>query len=98
MVTPEPSLNDVLIGIARIEEKLVALTDKLEKLEDQTDEKFKRLDGQVDLHTKKLSEHDQLLTLLKEKAPMRVNVWTVVLGVTSLVTVVLLVLDRIFKA
>jgi len=98
MGVPEPSLNDVLIGIARIEEKLVALTDKLEKLEDQTDEKFKRINEQVDTHTKKLGEHEKLIALLKEKAPMRVNVWTIVLGVTSLVTVVLLVLDRIFKA
>lgn len=98
MAAHEASLNDVLIALARIEEKLVALTDNLERLEDQTDAKFQRLDIQVDAHAKKLNDHEQRLAVLSEKSPLKVSIWTIVLGVTSLVTVALFVLDRIFRA
>lgn len=61
---PEPTINDVMVTLARLEEKQDAMNGKLDKL-----------DTSVAQQWKKLSEHDVEIELLKQRQGPRVH-WT----------------------
>ena len=64
----EPTLNDILIALARLESKQDAMMEKLDKLEKTTD-----------THWKKISEIETKLALLEQRQGPRVH-WTGVVG------------------
>lgn len=72
----EPSMTEVLVAIGRIEEMIKAMTDKLDKLEEQTEEKFRRVDVQTDRQWKKLAEHDTAIQILQERQGPKVHFTT----------------------
>lgn len=59
---PEPTINDVLVILARLESKQDAMNEKLDKLENTSAH-----------HWKKLSEHDVEIELLKQRQGPRVH-------------------------
>ena len=81
----EPSLDDVLIAIARIEAKQDAMMDKLDRLENDTS-----------IHWKKISEIETQIELLKQAHPARVHWITYVIGAAAGVSLALAILDRIY--
>ena len=65
---PEPTLNDILIALARLESKQDAMMEKLDKLEKTTD-----------THWKKISEIETKVALLEQRQGPRVH-WTGIVG------------------
>lgn len=82
----EPTLNDVLVAIARFEAKQDAMMEKLDKLEKTTD-----------THWKKISEMEAELAVLKSQAASGKKPWGVILAVgVSVATFIIMVLDRFY--
>lgn len=83
----EPTLNDILVAIARFEAKQDAMMEKLDKLEKTTD-----------THWKKISEMEAELAVLKSQANSGgKKPWGVILAVgVSVATFIIMVLDRFY--
>ena len=85
----EPTLNDILVAIARFEAKQDAMMEKLDKLEKTTD-----------THWKKISEMEAELAVLKSQAnhqPETKKPWGVILAVgVSVATFIIMILDRFY--
>ena len=85
----EPTLNDILIAIARFEAKQDAMMEKLDKLEKTTD-----------THWKKISEMEAELAVLKSQANQPTETkkpWGVILAVgVSVATFIIMILDRFY--
>jgi len=85
----EPTLNDILVAIARFEAKQDAMMEKLDKLEKTTD-----------THWKKISEMEAELAVLKSQANQPVETkkpWGVILAVgVSVATFIIMILDRFY--
>ena len=64
----EPTLNDILIALARLESK-----------QDQMMEKLDRLEKTTDTHWKKISEIETKVALLEQRQGPRVH-WTGIVG------------------
>lgn len=89
---PEPTLNDILIALTRLEAKQDAMMEKLDKLEKTSD-----------THWKKISEIEAELAVLKAKAnepkpePEKPRAWGVILAVgVSVATFVIMIFDRFY--
>lgn len=87
---PEPTLNDILVAIARFEAKQDAMMEKLDKLEKTSD-----------THWKKISEIEAELAVLKAKAnepkPEAKKPLGVILAVgVSVATFVIMIFDRFY--
>lgn len=86
---PEPTLNDILVALTRLEAKQDAMMEKLDKLEKTSD-----------THWKKISEIEAELAVLKSKANQPVETrkpWGVILAVgVSVATFVIMILDRFY--
>jgi hypothetical protein len=83
----EPTLNDILVAIARFEAKQDAMMEKLDRLEKTSDN-----------HWKKISEIEAELAVLKAQsnsAPKRPLGVILAVGV-SIATFVIMVLDRFY--
>jgi hypothetical protein len=61
---PEPTINDVLVILARLEQKMEAVNTTLTKLEQTSDQ-----------HWKRLNQHEVDIELLKQRQGPRVH-WT----------------------
>jgi predicted mannosyl-3-phosphoglycerate phosphatase (HAD superfamily) len=70
------TINAVLIAIARLEAKVDAINEKLDKLESQTDAKFLTVEKQVGQHWQKLNDHEVEISLLRERQGPKAH-WTV---------------------
>ena len=85
----EPTLNDILVAIARFEAKQDAMMEKLDKLEKTTD-----------THWKKISEMEAELAVLKSQANQPTETkkpWGVILAVgVSVATFIIMILDRFY--
>ena len=86
----EPTLNDILVAIARFEAKQDAMMEKLDKLEKTSD-----------THWKKISEIEAELAVLKAKAnqpePEPKKPLGVILAVgVSVATFVIMIFDRFY--
>lgn len=85
----EPTLNDILVAIARFEAKQDAMMEKLDRLEKTSDN-----------HWKKISEIEAELAVLKAQAnkePETKKHWGVILAVgVSVATFIIMVLDRFY--
>ncbi len=85
----EPTLNDILVAIARFEAKQDAMMEKLDRLEKTSDN-----------HWKKISEIEAELAVLKAQAnkPQEIKKpWGVILAVgVSVATFIIMVLDRFY--
>lgn len=82
----EPTLNDILIAIARFEAKQDAMMEKLDRLEKTTDN-----------HWKKISEIEAELAVLKSQSANSKKPWGVILAVgVSVATFIIMVLDRFY--
>lgn len=89
---PEPTLNDILVALTRLEAKQDAMMEKLDKLEKTSD-----------THWKKISEIEAELAVLKAKAnepkpePEKPRPWGVILAVgVSVATFVIMIFDRFY--
>jgi len=83
----EPTLNDILVAIARFEAKQDAMMEKLDRLEKTTDN-----------HWKKISEIEAELAVLKSQAntaPKRPVGVILAVGV-SVATFIIMILDRFY--
>ena len=85
----EPTLNDILVAIARFEAKQDAMMEKLDRLEKTSDN-----------HWKKISEIEAELAVLKAQANHPAEVkkpWGVILAVgVSVATFIIMILDRFY--
>ena len=82
----EPTLNDILVAIARFEAKQDAMMEKLDRLEKTTDN-----------HWKKISEIEAELAVLKSQSANSKKPWGVILAVgVSVATFIIMVLDRFY--
>lgn len=72
----EPTINDVLVILARLEQKQDSMNEKLDKLEEQTEKKFLTVEKQVGQHWQKLNEHEVAIQLLKDSQPPKTH-WSV---------------------
>lgn len=85
----EPTLNDILVAIARFEAKQDAMMEKLDRLEKTSDN-----------HWKKISEIEAELAVLKAQANQPTETkkpWGVILAVgVSVATFIIMILDRFY--
>jgi hypothetical protein len=90
----EPTLNDILVALARLESKQDAMMEKLDKLERVTD-----------THWKKISDMEAELAVLKsvinarevEDNKPKQRQWGIILAVgVSVATFTIMVLDRFY--
>ena len=85
----EPTLNDILVAIARFEAKQDAMMEKLDRLEKTSDN-----------HWKKISEIEAELAVLKAQANPPTETkkpWGVILAVgVSVATFIIMILDRFY--
>jgi carbonic anhydrase len=81
---PEPTINDILVILARLEQKQDAMNDKLDKLESQTEEKFRIVEKQVGSQWNKLNEHEVAIQLLKDRQPVKSHWSSTVSGLVAL--------------
>jgi hypothetical protein len=70
---PEPTINDILVILARLESAVDSVNSKLDKLEEQTEKKFLTVEKQVGQHWQKLNDHEVSIQLLKERQGPRVH-------------------------
>lgn len=81
----EPTLNDVLIALARLETK-----------QDQLMQSVERLRSETDTHWKKIADIERKLAVLEERQGPKVHWVTWLVAVIAFVGLVLGVLDRIY--
>ena len=84
-MTHEPTLNDVLIAIARLEAKQDAMMKQLDDLSKTSDQHWKRIN---DIETK--------LALLEQRQGPRVHWVTWVVGIVAALGFVLAIADRLY--
>lgn len=86
---PEPTLNDVLVAIARLEAKQDAMMKQLDDLSKTSDQHWKRIN---DIETK--------IALLEQRSSqpvLKAKPWGVILAVgVSVSTFVIMILDRFY--
>ena len=81
----EPTLNDVLIAIARLEAKQDAMMKQLDELSKTSDQ-----------HWKRINEIETKLALLEQRQGPRVHWITWVVGVVAALGFVLAIADRLY--
>lgn len=81
----EPTLNDVLIAIARLEAKQDAMMKQLDELSKTSDQ-----------HWKRINEIETKLALLEQRQGPRVHWITWVVGIVAALGFVLAVADRLY--
>jgi hypothetical protein len=81
----EPTLNDVLIAIARLEAKQDAMMKQLDDLSKTSDQ-----------HWKRINEIETKLALLEQRQGPRVHWITWVVGIVAALGFVLAVADRLY--
>jgi septal ring factor EnvC (AmiA/AmiB activator) len=84
-MTHEPTLNDVLVAIARLEAKQDAMMKQLDDLSKTSDQHWKRIN---DIETK--------LAVLEQRQGPRVHWVTWVVGIVAALGFVLAVADRLY--
>ena len=85
---------EILVAIGRIEEMLKALSEKIDKLEEQTERKFATADVERERLWKKINAMDTELQLVRDRQGPKVPIisWLAMLAAT--VAVLLNVLER----
>jgi septal ring factor EnvC (AmiA/AmiB activator) len=84
-MTHEPTLNDVLIAIARLEAKQDAMMKQLDDLSKTSDQ-----------HWKRINEIETKLAVLEQRQGPRVHWVTWVVGIVAALGFVLAVADRLY--
>jgi hypothetical protein len=84
-MTHEPTLNDVLIAIARLEAKQDAMMKQLDELSKTSDQ-----------HWKRINEIETKLALLEQRQGPRVHWVTWVVGIVAALGFVLAIADRLY--
>lgn len=92
----DSNMTEVLVAIGRIEEMVKAMSEKLDKLETQTEKKFALIDDQTERQWKKIASIDTELQLIKERQGPTIHWVTWLSAIGALVAVALSVLDRIY--
>jgi hypothetical protein len=85
---------EVLVAIGRIEEMLKALSDKIDKLEEQTERKFATADVERERLWKKLNSLDTEVQLLRDRQGPKIHWLTVAAIVASVGAVLLTIIER----
>lgn len=81
----EPTLNDVLIALARLEAKQDAMMKQLDELSKTSDQ-----------HWKRINEIETKLAVLEQRQGPKVHWVTILVGVIATLGFVLAVADRIY--
>jgi hypothetical protein len=84
-MTHEPTLNDVLIAIARLEAKQDAMMKQLDDLSKTSDQ-----------HWKRINEIETKLALLEQRQPPKIHWITFAVGAVAVLAFVLAVADRLY--
>jgi septal ring factor EnvC (AmiA/AmiB activator) len=84
-MTHEPTLNDVLVAIARLEAKQDAMMKQLDDLSKTSDQ-----------HWKRINEIETKLAVLEQRQGPRVHWVTWVVGIVAALGFVLAVADRLY--
>jgi len=82
---PEPTLGEIYAAVIRLEEKQDAMNEKLEKLQNTSDQ-----------HWKRLNEHEVEIELLKQRQSPRIHWITIVAGLAAIVSIIIVILDRFY--
>lgn len=80
-----PTLNDVLLALARLEVKQDGLMSAIERLREETD-----------VHWKKIADLEQKIAVLESRSGPRVHWITILVGVIALVGFGLAIFDRLY--
>lgn len=90
----QENMTDVLVKLGRIEEILNLLLQKVDKLEEDTKERFHIVDVERERLWKKLNAHDTDIELLKERQGPKVPIITWIAIVASVGAVALNIIER----
>ena len=80
-----PTLNDVLLALARLEVKQDGLMSAIERLREETD-----------VHWKKIADLESKIAVLESQRAPRVHWITILVGVIALVGFGLAIFDRLY--
>jgi hypothetical protein len=80
-----PTLNDVLLALARLEVKQDGLMSAIERLREETD-----------VHWKKIADLEQKIAVLESRSGPRVHWITILVGVIALIGFGLAIFDRLY--
>lgn len=81
-----PTLNDILVALARLEAKTDSLMEKLDRLEKATDSHYKRI-----------ADLEQKIAVLESQRGPRVHWITILVGVIAVVGFGLAIFDRLYQ-
>lgn len=81
----EPTLNDVLVAIARIESKQDQMMSAIERLREETD-----------VHWKKIADLERKIAVLESRQIPRVHWVTWIVALVALASFVVAMLDRFY--
>ena len=88
------TMTDVLVKLGRIEEILNLLLQKVDRLEEDTKERFAHSDVERDRIWKKLNAHDTELEVIKQRQGPRVPFVSWLAIVASIIAVALNIIER----
>jgi septal ring factor EnvC (AmiA/AmiB activator) len=80
-----PTLNDILVALARLEAKTDSLMEKLDRLEKATDN-----------HVNRIADLEQKIAVLESQRGPRVHWVTILVGVIAVVGFGLAIFDRLY--
>ena len=81
-----PTLNDILVALARLEAKTDSLMEKLDRLEKATDN-----------HVNRIADLEQKIAVLESQRGPRVHWITILVGVIAVVGFGLAIFDRLYQ-
>lgn len=87
-------MTSVLVKLGRIEEILNLLLQKVDKLEEDTKERFAHSDVERDRMWKKINSHDTEIQLIKDRQGPKVPVVSWVAIVASVIAISLNIIER----
>lgn len=90
----DESMTSVLVKLGRIEEILNLLLQKVDKLEEDTKERFAHSDVERDRMWKKINSHDTEIQLIKDRQGPKVPVVSWVAIVASVIAISLNIIER----
>ena len=96
MAEHEATMNDLLVAFGRLEEQLRSVNEKLDRLDNMTEKRLESVEARLaDLESEQ-ARTDTRVTVLEVQRPRKVSAWVISSAVVSIVTIVILVLDRFY--
>lgn len=96
MAEQDATLNDLLVAFGRMEAQLNAVNEKLDKLDNLTEKRLDDADNRIAELERQHSIQQTRVAVLEASKPRKVSAWVISSAVVSLVTIIVLVLDRFY--